>query len=126
MFTVVEEYLVTKNRVCNEHFGWCTDPVITKINLETVIENILATKPNALANDDYIQNMYDQMAQSTEARSTLRAMHLSDVHLDFDYTPGTISNCDEYLCCRTDVGYPKKAGDVAAGDWGATNCDIPV
>ncbi len=56
----------------------------------------------------------------------LRAMHLSDVHLDFEYTPGTISNCNEYLCCRESVGYPKKAGDVAAGDWGATNCDIPV
>ncbi len=54
MFTVVEQYLATKNRVCNEYLGWCTDPVITKIDLATTVENILATKPKALANDDYI------------------------------------------------------------------------
>lgn len=54
MFTVVEQYLATKDRVCNEYLGWCTDPVITKIDLETTVENILATKPKALANDDYI------------------------------------------------------------------------
>lgn len=66
------------------------------------------------------------MAQSTEERPTLRALHLSDVHLDFEYTPGTLANCNEYLCCRTDAGMPKKAGDIAAGDWGSPNCDIPV
>lgn len=53
---------MTKDRVCNEHLGWCQSPVITKIDLQTVIDDILATKPKALENDDYIQKMYDQMA----------------------------------------------------------------
>ena len=125
MFTVVENYLVTRDRICNERLGWCKNPVITELNLNDVVKNILATKPESLKNDDYIQNMYDEMAKSTEPRPTLRAMHLSDVHLDFEYTPGALSNCKEYLCCRADSG-TVKPGDIAAGEWGAENCDIPV
>lgn len=53
-------------------------------------------------------------------------MHLSDLHLDLEYTEGTLANCDGYLCCRTDVGYPTKPGDVAAGKWGGSNCDMPM
>ena len=126
MFTVVEDYLLSKDRICNEHFGWCTSPVITPIDLDTVVDNILSTKPTHVQNDDYIQNLYEQMAQSTEERPTLRALHLSDVHIDFAYTPGTLSSCKDYLCCHVASGYPKHDGDVAAGNWGAEMCDIPV
>jgi len=126
LFTVIEEYLATRDRICNEWMGWCHDPTITNINVDTVIDNILATKPASLRNDDYIQNLYNEIAQATTPRPTLRALHLSDVHLDFAYTPGTISNCGEYLCCHVDNGYPKKASDVAAGEWGSPMCDIPV
>ena len=66
------------------------------------------------------------MAKSTEARPTLKALHMSDVHIDFDYTPGTLSNCKDYLCCHVGSGYPRHASDVAAGNWGAPNCDIPI
>lgn len=69
--------------------------------------------------------MYDKMAKSTESRPTLRAMHLSDVHLDFEYSPGSLASCPDYLCCRADSG-KVKPGDRVAGDWGATDCDIPV
>jgi sphingomyelin phosphodiesterase len=59
MFTVVEDYLLTRDRICNEKLGLCKQPVITEINLQDVVKNILATKPASLQNDDYIQNMYD-------------------------------------------------------------------
>ena len=126
MYTVVEDYLLTKDRICNEHLGWCTDPVITPIELDSVLDNILATKPVAVQNDDYIQNLYDEMAKSTEPRPTLKALHMSDVHLDFAYTPGTLSNCKDYLCCHVASGYPKHDDDLAAGEWGGIKCDIPV
>ena len=66
------------------------------------------------------------MAQSEEARPILRALHLSDVHLDFDYTPGALSNCKEYLCCRAYTGFAKKDGEIPAGEWGSSMCDLPV
>ena len=54
LFTVVESYIFTRDRICNEHFGLCSAPVITEINLNDVVKNILATKPVSLQNDDYI------------------------------------------------------------------------
>jgi len=66
------------------------------------------------------------MAKSTEPRPTLKALHVSDIHIDFEYTPGSLSNCKDYLCCHADSGFPKKDTDIAAGEWGSNNCDIPI
>ena len=51
--------------------------------------------------------------------STLKLLHLTDVHLDLEYEAGTQSKCDFALCCRK----PASAGE--AGDWGSLegNCD---
>ena len=59
MFDVVENYLVTRDRICNERLGLCREPVITAIDLNEVVDNILATKPESIKNDDYIQNIYE-------------------------------------------------------------------
>ena len=59
MFTVFEDYLFTRDRICNERLGLCESPIITELDLNTVVDNILATKPESLKNDDFIQNMYD-------------------------------------------------------------------
>ena len=48
MFTVIEDYILTRDRICNEMLGLCKNPVITEINLNDVVKNILATKPVAL------------------------------------------------------------------------------
>ena len=126
MYPVVEDYILSKDRICNEHFGYCTSPIIEKLDLNQVVDNILATKPVTLKNDDYIQNLYDEIAASTSERPILRALHLSDIHIDMEYAEGSLANCKEYLCCRADVGYPKRKGDEAAGEWGSPLCDLPV
>lgn len=56
----------------------------------------------------------------------MKALHLSDVHIDMSYEAGTLANCGEYLCCRASSGYPTKEGDQAAGEWGSSKCDLPV
>ena len=80
----------------------------------------------SLANDDYIQNLYAEIAASNDERPVLRALHLSDVHIDMQYEAGTLANCREYLCCRPEVGYPTRPGQEAAGEWGSGLCDLPV
>ena len=125
LFTVAENYLFTRDRICNERLSLCESPIITEIDLKTVVKNILATKPESLKNDDYIQNMYEEMANLTDERPILRAMHLSDVHLDFEYLPGSLASCGGYFCCRADSG-KVKPGDTVAGEWGTPLCDIPV
>ena len=48
MFDAIEGYILTKDRICNEHFGFCKSPIITSLDLDTVVNNILATKPVAV------------------------------------------------------------------------------
>jgi len=55
----------------------------------------------------------------------LRAVHLSDVHIDFEYRAGTLANCGGILCCREESGWPIEDGDIAAGEWGMNLCDLP-
>ena len=59
-------------------------------------------------------------------RKTRRTVHISDVHLDWEYKPSTIANCNEIMCCRESAGYPTKDDDIAAGEWGMpSRCDMP-
>ena len=122
------DYVITKDRVCNEVMGFCHSPTIRQIPIEEAVEKILADKPDLIKNDDFLQNLYDEVASSDikEKRSTIRAVHISDIHLDFEYKAGTIANCKEIMCCREDAGYPSKDGDIAAGEWGMpSRCDMP-
>ncbi|GFN96995.1 sphingomyelin phosphodiesterase [Plakobranchus ocellatus] len=66
---------------------------------------------------------------------TLRVLHLTDLHLDFQYREGANADCREPLCCREDdaalayynssVPSVKESGDKAGkyGHYGT--CDIP-
>ncbi|CAG2179672.1 unnamed protein product, partial [Oppiella nova] len=54
----------------------------------------------------------------------LKMLHLTDIHLDLYYTPGSNSVCDEPICCRsTSYGH-----NHSAGYWSETtlNCDSPL
>uniref|UniRef100_A0A914XIV8 Sphingomyelin phosphodiesterase n=1 Tax=Plectus sambesii TaxID=2011161 RepID=A0A914XIV8_9BILA len=71
----------------------------------------------------------------TQPKSTLRVLHLSDIHIDREYAVGSEADCGEdtyfnlyALCCRN---YPptKEAKEkirMPAGRWGSVaKCDIP-
>ncbi|XP_059484529.1 sphingomyelin phosphodiesterase-like isoform X2 [Neocloeon triangulifer] len=61
-----------------------------------------------------------------EDAPTLKVLHLTDVHVDPHYTPGSNAECDEPMCCRKDQGEVKDPKD-AAGFWGDyRNCDTPM
>ncbi|CAF3526154.1 unnamed protein product [Rotaria socialis] len=54
---------------------------------------------------------------------TFTVLHLSDIHIDFSYTPGSQTECTQPLCCREGEPAPGRAG---AGFWGDLHsCDIP-
>ena len=63
-----------------------------------------------------------------------RILHISDIHIDFEYQPGSIANCGQPLCCRNSSTIKKKHAKVAknfksnkAGYWGDyRNCDTPL
>lgn len=56
-----------------------------------------------------------------------RVIHMSDSHVDFDYRQGSVSNCDEPLCCRESSTSNKSENSILAGYWGSLNkCDLPL
>eukprot|EP00744_Colponema_vietnamica_P002782 GILI01004336.1.p1 GENE.GILI01004336.1~~GILI01004336.1.p1 ORF type:complete len:710 (-),score=221.65 GILI01004336.1:444-2471(-) len=47
-------------------------------------------------------------------------LHVTDVHVDPDYQPGTNFDCNLPLCCRAEDGVGE------AGLWGHSHCDTPL
>lgn len=90
------------------------------------MHDILATKPESIRDDNFIDNLYAQIAADPNPRETYTALHISDVHIDKDYVVGSLANCNEYLCCRDYAGYPEHRGDIPAAQWGSGLCDLPV
>ncbi|XP_070533262.1 sphingomyelin phosphodiesterase-like [Ptychodera flava] len=52
-----------------------------------------------------------------------RVLHISDIHYDKEYSPGSNAECGEPICCRVNDGKPPE-GHEGAGKWGDyRNCD---
>ena len=119
--------IFTKDRVCNEELHFCTYPHIRKITAKEAVSKILADKPDKIKNDDYHQQLYAEIDKDKRKRKGIKTVHFSDIHLDLDYKVGSLVNCGAILCCREEWGFPEKAGDIAAGEWGSFgDCDIPA
>lgn len=64
------------------------------------------------------------MKNTSEPRPTVKVLHMSDPHLDFEYTPGMNVHCGKPVCCRKEDGVPANPAD-AAPPFGHFNCDTP-
>ncbi|KAF9329014.1 hypothetical protein BGZ91_000740, partial [Linnemannia elongata] len=54
-------------------------------------------------------------------------LHLSDWHVDEQYTPNSEAQCNRPLCCRKYPDSPASgANNRSASSWGDYNCDSPV
>lgn len=88
------------------------------------MNGILKGKPDKIKDDDFINSKYAEIANSDHDRQVLKAVHLTDVHLDLLYKVGTLAECDDFLCCREDDGMAAD-GQEAAGEFGGYHCDVP-
>ena len=66
-----------------------------------------------------------EIIRSPSKTPVIRIVHVSDIHTDLSYTPGTSAMCDIYQCCRADSGiHPDPRFN--AGVWGGNGmCDLP-
>jgi sphingomyelin phosphodiesterase len=59
----------------------------------------------------------------------LKVLHLTDLHVDFEYEPKSLADCDQPLCCRR-TSTSKNGSltpDRLAGYWGDyRDCDLPL
>lgn len=118
--------ILSKDRICNEKLGVCSKPVIQELDLNAAINSILKDKPAIIQDDNFINNLYEQIDKDEHERSILKAVHISDVHLDMKYKVGSKVHCGDDLsgCCREEYGKPNE-GEKVAGEWGEYNCDTP-
>ncbi|CAF0818783.1 unnamed protein product [Brachionus calyciflorus] len=65
------------------------------------------------------------------SKSSIRILQLTDIHIDYEYTPFSLADCDQPLCCRntsTSTRYNISNGikEKLAGYWGSYKpCGLP-
>ena len=118
-------FIVSPEYTCEVEFDYCNFQNYKKLEPHTYSERVLATKPAFLANDDFIDNMYKEIAFDKNERETISIIQFTDLHIDLDYVEGTPMVCNDILCCRSDsVGSMEP--DNLAGKYGALAfCDVP-
>lgn len=52
-------------------------------------------------------------------------MHLTDVHLDLNYTVNSSIVCDYPICCHAEHGFPNSQSSQAP-EYGSSKCDTPI
>ena len=74
-------------------------------------DRVLLGKPQYLADDNYQNFLYQQIASSKTERPTLSMVQFTDIHVDLDYAVGSNKHCDDILCCRAENGFPANVED---------------
>lgn len=74
--------------------------------------------------NDFVNSLYETNSKHfyEEGRKPIKLALISDLHIDYDYTPGFDNDCGKPLCCRKDSGIAPTP-ERAAGYWGDFNCD---
>lgn len=104
--------------------GFCDYPKYKPLSADDYAASHLTLKKPELKNNDFMDKIYDKIAADKSQRKTLKVLHISDIHFDFDYTPGTIKTCNMPLCCNPMNGFTSDP-ELAARPFGEYSCDLP-
>lgn len=116
--------LLSKQVLCDFIFPVCDKDQWIKIDIEEYIFDLMQEKSEEAASNNFINQLYVDHDLKNPSKTPIKVALISDLHLDFDYTPGMSSNCGRPLCCRSESGIPDDP-KFAAGKWGNYNCDVP-
>jgi hypothetical protein len=117
------------NYFCTEVWDVCPQWNSNYIELDpnNYVDAMLSTKPANIQNDDFIDNLYKQIAEDPkkESRPTLKFVHFTDIHMDPFYEAGSSTKCSDVICCRASDGFPEDPA-LQAGPLGSFGCDVPI
>lgn len=103
--------------ICGDVFKVCTSTGLkTAASYATAV---LATKAADLADNVALQGTYDTVMSG--AGSTYKVLHLSDLHVDYNYVAGKTANCGQLICCQAKHGTVEPLSET----YGNVNCDTP-
>lgn len=100
LLPAVADGLLSKFRVCDEYFHLCTQPIIKELNADDYVKAKLASKPAITHNNDFVNDLYQKIANDTKEREIVRSIQISDPHIDFKYEEGAPTQCNFPICCR--------------------------
>ncbi|KAE8323320.1 Metallo-dependent phosphatase-like protein [Aspergillus sergii] len=99
----------TSKTFCSSIAGLCDYPDVRPYNLTFPVAKSSVTRP------------------PPSGQSPIRVAHISDTHVDLQYTPGANAQCTKPICCRsfTPEDAPGNASSPC-GLWGDHHCDPPL
>ncbi|KAB8075568.1 Metallo-dependent phosphatase-like protein [Aspergillus leporis] len=99
----------TSKTFCASIVGLCDYPEVRPYNLKIPSVKSSATRP------------------PPSGQSPIRVAHISDTHVDLDYTPGANAECSKPICCRSYTpGDAPGNTSSPCGPWGDHKCDPPL
>ncbi|GAA5985539.1 hypothetical protein JCM10908_007017 [Rhodotorula pacifica] len=112
---------------CTTIFGLCPLP-----NTIPHTVNVTERPAEALEEEAFAFARQQQPARrvrkkwESRGRAPFQIVHISDVHVDREYTPGAATDCSKVICCR-DYGPHSVGPEVKspAGPFGHKKCDAP-
>ncbi|TNV81201.1 hypothetical protein FGO68_gene7320 [Halteria grandinella] len=104
--------------ICGDVFKTCpTTGLKTAASYATAV---LAGKSADDVDNDVLQETYNTVMSGSG--NTYKVLHLTDIHVDYNYVAGSTTECGELICCQA------KHGEVEplAETYGNPNCDTPA
>ncbi|KAA1479006.1 sphingomyelin phosphodiesterase [Dentipellis sp. KUC8613] len=99
----------TATKFCDAVFGLCQPPPVTPFTVP--FPRAAPTNSTRIV---------------SKGRTPFQVVHLSDVHIDREYTVGSNANCTKPICCRDFAdGSGTSATSDQAGPFGNSKCDSP-
>jgi hypothetical protein len=83
---------------CSRLMGFCSSPKWKTLDSQDYIDRVLSDKPDFIKDNDYVNKEYEKINNDKKQRKTVKVLHITDLHLDFDYKEGMNANCGEPLC----------------------------
>lgn len=118
----VFEFIFHDDFICHYAIPLCDGDKYEELKAEDYIANVLADKPKLIDSDDYMDTIYEKIAQEGEDFETYNVMQISDWHVDYNYKVGSHRYCNDEICCQK--GLPEQDSDKARM-FGEFTCDIP-
>jgi len=88
------------NYFCEITVPICHQETFRKLTREGYADRILANKPEIIKNNDFIDNLYEDIKTSQdngENRETITVHHFSDFHWDLEYLEGESNSCSKLV-----------------------------
>ena len=126
LLPALAEGIFSPSRVCDEYLGLCYKPIIKELSSESYVSERIASKPDIIKNNDFVNNIYAKIKADPNPREIVRSIQLADIHIDYSYQEGAANECNFPICCR-DNGPEllEVEGATGAGQWGDYQCDVP-